>query len=358
MMWFKETNKEAGVVSLFTAIFFTILLTVLTTGFIRIMINENQQANDDDFSSRAYYAAESGVEDMKRALAQYYPSDTAKLNAAICDPPVGYSNVVSAALGISYPCKLLNFNPPSIEATLPGDGSTLQWRLRSQNDASFNAIRISWHSLSDTVDGANVAFRTTNTIPTYGAWNNGGTPFPAMIRSQIFGYTTAGPVNEADLKANNYAGFLNPTSTANGNSIDISGALNGATTPTNVLCTANTTTYGGYACQTTINITSIGSFSGKTMFLRLKSLFDTNGTKVKIELMNGSNVVNTSDAQAIVDVTGRAGTLFRRVQSRVSLPGTASSDLMPEFGLESGDNICKRIELTDTTETLNGCVVR
>ena len=358
MKWFKETSKESGVVSLFTAIFFTILLTVLTTGFIRIMINENQQANDDDFSSRAYYAAESGVEDMKRALAQYYPNDIAKLNATVCDPPVGYSNVVSSALGVSYPCKLLNFNPPSIEATLPADGSSMQWRLRSQNDVPFNAVRISWHSLSETVDGANVTFRTTNTIPTYGNWNNAGTPFPAMIRSQVFGYTTAGPVNDADLKANNYNGFLNPTSTANGNAMDISTALNGATTPTDVLCTTNTATYAGYACQATINLAPIGSFSGKTMFLRLKSLFDTNGTKVKIELMNGSNVVNTSDAQAIVDVTGRAGTLFRRVQSRVSLPGTASSDLMPEFSLESGDNICKRFELTDTTETLNGCVVR
>ena len=130
MKWIKETSKESGVVSLFTAIFFTILLTVLTTGFIRIMINENQQANDDDFSSRAYYAAESGVEDMKRALAQYYPNDIAKLNATVCDPPVGYSNVVSSALGVSYPCKLLNFNPPSIEATLPADGSSMQWRLR------------------------------------------------------------------------------------------------------------------------------------------------------------------------------------------------------------------------------------
>lgn len=353
----QNDKNQAGVVSLFTVLFFTILLTVLTTGFIRIMINERQQSNDEDFSSRAYYAAESGVEDAKRALAQYYTTDPSKLNATTCAAPDGYNNVISADLKISYSCMLMDLNPSSIEATLPADGSGMQWRLKAQNGSQFNRVRISWHSLNDNlVDGTNVAFRTTNDNPTYGNWQSGATPYPAMLRAQFFGYPNAG-ATAAGVKALNNVGFLNPTSNATTDPIDIN-VLNAATTPQGARCTANTTTYGGYACQAIINLAPINNLEQASVFLRLKGLYDTNGTKVKIELMNGSNVVNTADAQALVDVTGKAGTLFRRVQARVSLPSSVSSDLMPEFGLESGDNICKQFELTDTTETLNGCVVR
>jgi Tfp pilus assembly protein PilX len=77
-MWYKK-QQERGVVSLFTVMFFTILVTVLTVGFVRIMINERRQSTDEDLTTRAYYAAESGVEDAKRALQQYYPNPTLQL---------------------------------------------------------------------------------------------------------------------------------------------------------------------------------------------------------------------------------------------------------------------------------------
>ena len=360
----RQQDREAGVVSLFTVIFFTILVTVLTVGFVRIMVNERRQSTDEDLTSRAYYAAESGVEDARRALQQYYPNpaDRTKLNATSCDAPVGYNKTISTSPSVGYSCMLMDLNPPDIQATLPSDGTSMQWALRSQNDVSFNKIRISWHSLTDQVDGTPVALRNTNNNPTYGNWKSGSTPYPGMLRLQFFGYPRTGTFGRTQLENLNRVTFLNPTSLGgNGdfpiNTLDDGNAGTAKNAPENVLCTpSDVTRFDGYACQATLVLGPTGvDPTTNYMFLRAKSLYDQNGTKVKIELLNGSNVVNTQESQVIVDVTGRAGDVFRRVQSRVSLTSTS---LAPEFAIESGDDICKRFELTDTTETLNGCAVR
>lgn len=359
----QSQHKEAGVVSLFTVIFFTILLSILTIGFVRIMISERRQSTDEDLTTRAYYAAESGIEDMKRAIAQYYPNaaDQAKLNATTCDAPVGYSNVISSALKTGYSCKLLNLNPPDIEATLPGNNTSMEWAIRSQNDVPFDTLRISWHSLSDDIDGSNVAFRPANdtTNPTYGNWNSGGASaqsFPAMLRMQMFGFPKSGTFGKAEIDALNRVGFLSPTDANPPTNVPI-GNLDANTTPYSVSCTTDSSVYGGYACQAKVNIASL-NVNGNYLFLRLKGLYDPNGTKVKVELLNGINVVNTQDAQVQADVTGYAGDTFRRVQARLSLPNTIDTSLLPEFAVESGSDICKHFEITNSTENLNECQVR
>ena len=367
MKWFKK-QPESGVVSLFTVIFFTILVTVLTVGFVRIMVNERRQSTDQDLTNRAYYAAESGVEDARRALQQYYPNaaDRPKLNADTCDAPVGYNKTIATSPNVGYSCMLMNLSPPDIQATLPGDGNSMQWAIRSQNDAAFNKIRISWHNLSDDIDGTNVAFRATGSPnPTYANWKNGsGVAYPAMLRMQMFGYPKTGTFGRAQMEALNKVGFINPTTSPSSGDFPINN-MDANTAPQDTRCTNDSSVFGGYACQATVIINPGGlDPSTNYIFLRLKGLYDQNGTKVKIELLNGSTVVNTQDGQAIVDVTGRAGDVFRRVQSRVSLPGAIDTSLLPEFAIESGDDICKRFELTDTGESLvaptdpNGCVVR
>lgn len=360
-------HKEAGVVSLFTVLFFTILITVLTVGFVRIMINERRQATDQDLTTRAYYAAESGVEDARRALQQYYPvvADRPKLNTDTCDAPVGYSKTISTNPSIGYSCMLMDLNPTDLQATLPGDGNSTQWAIRSQGDVAFNKVRISWHSLSEEVDGATVAFRATGTDnPTYANWKDGsGVSFPAMLRMQMFGYPKTGTFGRAQLEALNRVGFLNPTTSPSSGDFPINN-LDANTRPQDTRCTTDPSVFGGYACQASIIVNPGIDPSGNYIFMRLKSLYDQNGTKVKIELLNGSTVVSTQDGQAIVDITGRAGDVFRRVQSRVSLPGAIDTSLLPEFAVESGGDICKRFELTDTGESLiqptdpAGCKVR
>jgi Tfp pilus assembly protein PilX len=350
-------GTESGVVAIFTVLFFTILITVLVVGFLQITITEQQQSTDNDLTARAYYAAESGVEDVKRALMQYYPANIADLNATTCTPPLGYSGALSQSQDIGYSCKLIDLDPTDIEATLPGNNTSMQWPLEAASGDPYNQIQISWHNLNDdNIDGPNVTFRTSDTLPTYGNWDSAGTPFPAMLRMQIFGYPNSGTFTTATLDNLNNVGFLNPATTGPAGAVPIA-TLNTETEPQDVECTTNPATFDGYACRATIDITSLNT-SANNLYIRLKALYKSNGTDVRIQLLDNGTVVPTTGAQALVDVTGYAGAVFRRVQERVTLPGTSTSSLLPEFAVESGGDMCKNFQLSTTGETLNGCTVR
>jgi len=68
----KITNSTTGAASMFVVIFTTLLLGIISLGFISIMISEANQTTDFDLSQSAYDSALAGVEDAKIALLKYH----------------------------------------------------------------------------------------------------------------------------------------------------------------------------------------------------------------------------------------------------------------------------------------------
>jgi len=60
--------RQSGAVSLFAVIFGAMLLTIVTIGFMRLMIMDQRQSSNNDLSQSAYDAALAGVEDAKRVV--------------------------------------------------------------------------------------------------------------------------------------------------------------------------------------------------------------------------------------------------------------------------------------------------
>ena len=61
-------SKQSGLVSIIVVMFTAILLMVVSTGFIRIMVQEESRASNNNLSRTAYESAVAGVEDGKRAI--------------------------------------------------------------------------------------------------------------------------------------------------------------------------------------------------------------------------------------------------------------------------------------------------
>jgi hypothetical protein len=75
--------------------------------------------------------------------------------------------------------------------------------------------------------------------------------------------------------------------------------------------------------------------------------FYADGT-VDITATGPGGTVKLADAQALVDVTGKAQDVLRRIQVRMSL---VSTNKVSGDALESSSGICKRFSLTPTSFT-------
>ncbi len=322
MRRYLATANQTGAASLLTVIFLSLLITVVALSFVRLTVVEQRQSSDDDLTKRAFYAAESGVEDAKRAIAKYQAGTLASLNESVCDPAEGDGELINEpGLESRYTCQLIDLTAPNFQALIPA-WQSVQVPLKSSS--GFTQVRISWHTEED---GAySVRSSTLGNWEAVSGWN-----YPAMPRAFFFWHPN-GVFNGAGSLSQSVI-FFNP----DGGGVSTHN-LSDENATSDAQCQSSVPA-GGYACSVTVT----GFSSANSYFLRLSALYRS--AHVQIELLDASGTpVDMQGAQAVVDVTGKAGDAFRRVEARVAL---SSSDILPDYALQSAENICKRFFIID-----------
>ncbi|MFZ1250367.1 MAG: hypothetical protein WAR37_02880 [Candidatus Microsaccharimonas sp.] len=397
-----STTKQAGAVSLFVVIFATLIITVITVSFLRIMVNDQRQSSDSDLSQSAYDAAQAGVEDAKRALLRYQricsetPSSCAALSDSlstdVCNAAVLVGGVVSSAnvsggspgkpgeiivqqstsssdkaLDQAYTCLKIKLQTedylgvlepntsqiiPLVSETNPGDAT---------DHLPFDTATVQWFSREDlSNDTGTVALEPMSSSQPLYQQSNWPLDRPPVLRAQLiqFGssYTMGGFDSVSGSQSNSNTVFLYPTSSAGAtnsdlfiardtrsdNPTDMPDADSAATTPLPVRCESNISA-GGYSCKMSLRLPEPIGGGDRTAYLRLSTLY--NATEFRLVLSNGvpdlsgSNIVKFKDVQPEVDSTGRANVLFRRVLSRVSLFDTSFP--YPDATIDVNGNFCK-----------------
>lgn len=344
---------QRGAAAIFIVIFASLLISVITLGFVRLIGDDQQQALNSDLSQSAYDSAEAGIEDAKRALADY-----AKFNcfsgptsptcsqydaafASDCGALFGVSNLLgleranttnevqvsrgSASndrdLRQSYTCANIKVDTPTYSNTLVQNSSDL---VPIRATGPLTSINLSWFTNADAGSPPGSPFTLRNGTTNPESWTNTS---PPIMRVQYIHFENGD--NRKEIIDNSKTLFLYPQRTGVPPPTDFGADrfLDPSTkTPRRVLC--NTT--GQFACTVSLNIPS--SLRSGDNFLRITPLYNKASFQV---MLNGT----TFDGVApIVDVTGRAGDLFRRIESQVTF-GNAYP--YPEAVLEASDGICK-----------------
>jgi len=369
-------TKQRGAVSLFIVVFSALLITIVTIGFVGIMVKDQQQATATDLSQSAYDSAQAGVEDVKRALLFYENvcggSDltnctpavknafisTASCNDAVktlTDISISNNEVAVEANGVSnsldqaYTCTKVNLQTDDYIGALPQDSSKM---IPLVGVSDFDTIKLEWFSIKDlqglttSVDVPN--FVVNPPLLSQSNWTSPGSlNRPSIMRTQLIQFDNASGFALADFdnssaNASNNTLFLYPTRINDPGktfATDIRRETKGLD---QVNCNISLAA-AVYSCSATIKLPSVIIPGSDTAYLNLTAIYKK--TNYRITLLKGVAPVKFNAIQPSIDSTGRANNLFRRVQSRVEL--VDPNFPYPGAAINLTGDLCKDFIITD-----------
>jgi len=380
---------QRGGVSIFIVIFTSLMITVVTTSFVQLMVQNQQQASNNDLSQSAYDAALAGVEDAKRLLVKLDNCERANDAAgdacvtdvmksiraldgrdechttdrvASKDPTTGEFIVGDPSLNQAYTCVKIDLNTPSVGATLRANEGSKTFRLKA--DQPFDQIKVSWFSQNDlkvlngneSVEPEKIEDpQLPTSLPQDADWDDNDFA-PPILRTQLVQFKNKN-LNLSEFKAegspNSRTVFLYPQlgsiDTGAKDYLSVSDNRLGGTSADNnpkvVTCDRNAVEY---LCSVLLNIPNQTAGGEREAYLQLAALY--NQTSFKIELRDssapvGSNEIKFSNVQPTVDSTGRASSLFRRVKAQVSIREIPLPP--PDAALYVNGDVCKSSFVTD-----------
>lgn len=345
----KKTASRQGAVSLFIVIFSAILMSVITLSFLMLMVRDQQLASDNALSQNAYDAAMTGVEDAKRAigLCETTPS------AAGCDK-IGDTSCTSleaiSSLGIhftdngdrkeyqiqssttdnamnqAYTCVTIDPQPTTYSTTLK-ENTPILIPLQISSGVKVSSLTLSWQLSGGNATAVRDNSKNSNSIAlaldSYANWNKGN--YPPLLRAQLI---RPGAISKPSSSSETSSMFLYPTQSASTLSASFAGTLS---SPQPAGCTGST----NLTCSITLKD---GSNAFNDAYLALTPIYGN--AKITLALPKGATF---NGVQNVVDSTGRAADLFRRVEARVDIIPQA---VYPSAEIVLGGPLCKNFSVT------------
>lgn len=398
------SHKQSGAVSLFVVVFAMLLMSVVTISFLRIMTKDESQSSGNDLAQSAYDSAQAGVEDAKRALVWY--TEQCKISTAACeaaeatvinpecnqairtingitgsqaeikvqqstsvDETTGES--VDSALDQAYTCVKMNLDTPDYLASVPQNSSVLVPLFSTK---PFNSVTVQWFSDKDlTTPSAAVNLDDVDGSaqkPLYrqSDWSRSTTPNrPSLLRAQLMQVGSTFRLSDFDTttsdgKSNTNTVFLYPSSSGVNNTEiitrDLRAGVAGGDQPASTQSTplptqCITSVQGGrYSCSIRLDLpVPVGAANRNTVtsYLRLTAFY--RASHIRVTLGDGAMF---KGVQPVVDATGRASNVFRRVESRIDLRDTTTFPY-PDAAVETSSNFCKDFGVTDAAYLAGAC---
>jgi hypothetical protein len=334
----RSQSDERGMAAIIITMVTMVVISLIVIGFATISRREQRQSLDQLQSAQAFYAAESGIEDAKAVI-------KSRMNAVPSQPiiakdsctgnnpggtyPLGNDTKIDGNSDVSYTCLKVNPNPDTLQFDGIGDNSLI---VPIKTVSPITSIEISWRPTTDPGGSPNVcpgaAVKAFSPQSGSNSWKCGY----GVLRADVV--PTGGALTRNNLSAGQLTGFFVPLKIAAPGSL----VYGGNTGKANVVA-ANCTT-GSYV-KCTARITGMGG--SNSVSLRLSSLYQP--SKISVQAFAGPVVQNISGVQAIIDSTGKATDVLRRIQVRLPIVQTGS--IFPSNALTSNGSICKRFSVAD-----------
>lgn len=327
-------NSQDGVVSIIVVIMIILMLTLIVLAMATNARHEQRQALDRQLSDQAFYNAESGINDTINYL---FTTPTAPIDKLTdCDTSFLGGGVIDASGTNKYTCILYNKAPPTIEFDNIGISDSKVVPIESLDNAGNPVplinLTISWDDAggNNTVSGCN--------------FTAGAQALPASLPvnctvGAVRADLIAAQPNRDLLAQRVFNVFGLPHASAGGSITVLSGYPENQGNIGQARCNGSP---GPRTCNLTIT-----NINANKLYLHIRSIYKP--TDISISGTDaGGTAVRFKDAQIMIDATGKATDILRRVQVRV---GAQTQYTNAEFSLQSRDSICKLLDVENNSGT-------
>jgi Tfp pilus assembly protein PilX len=328
-------RQQTGFVSIIVTLILMVITSMLVLSFA-FLARQNMNRNlNQQLSTQAFYAAESGVNDAVAKLKAGTLSDT---NSCGDTPSIGNQVLGADDLNVKYTCVLVNQSPTDLKYDgVATDTSTVV----HINAPSATTLKISWQdSGADNVFAPSTSKFYLPQLPVInkalaasGRSVDQTADFPnhtGLLRATVIPTSAATSDNILLNSSRNF--FLYPRANASPNQQGASDMSQADGQLVSGECNTGNNS-GAYPLACNAVVTGVPT----DFYLRLRSVYKP--VAVRIQMFDGSVAQPIKGAQAVIDATGKAQDVLRRIQVRVPL---SPSFMYPEFALETADSICKR----------------
>lgn len=323
---------QGGMVSMLVTMIMMLVITLIVIGVAQVTRHNQQEALDRQLSSQAFYAAESGVNDAVKYLQanlNSLPAANTDCNSFISGPA---SLNPQLSDGVSYTCLMVNPTPPTLTETPAAVNQTTVWPLISATGDNWRSFTITWsdHSADRSNPAKNQACPSTGQFTKIGDWHCSY----GILRLDLVNAQTISPatVEHPELVSTYY---LSPLTSGGVTAADY---RYGGSNIIGVKCASG-------SCSFTINKLNVAGPPSDKYYARLTLLYEDSDV-VSISGTLPSGVAGTFEGgQAVIDSTGKAQDVLRRIQVRVPLTGSAGNSPLPLNALQTTSGICKHFTI-------------
>ncbi|MBI2285805.1 hypothetical protein HYU82_03205, partial [Candidatus Saccharibacteria bacterium] len=332
-------RRQRGIASIIVVFIITILISLISLGFARLMDRALQNVSNNQLGAAADYAAQSGLNDAI-AFVKKNPAAQVTSCADITNTSTAIGAELAAKVNLTtdgntkYTCVLIDPLPGDLAfQNIPPFNSQVV-KLASASGAPLNQLMFSWQATTNPT--SKIPFGSGSQFLTERAWGQGNRP--PVLRITL--YPISGTAVPAPSQTRTY--YLYPRTGASVGSVNYSTTASG-----NVIgggCGAAPSspfTNTSYQCNVVINTLTPATYYEA----RITPLYAA--ADVGIQGIDGGGTTKFKDAQSAIDVTGKSNAAVKRIQARVATGDPndiiAGGNTVPEDAIRSANTLCKRL---------------
>lgn len=311
----KLRKDERGIASIIIVMLIIMILTLFVLAMARNAQREQRQSLDRQLSSQAFYASESGVNDATNYIRQHLtklPAQKTKCDTSEIPSDAGTfpTQSLTGDNVVKYTCILYDLTPPVLEyANINNAGRNIP--LQNDTGGGIKDITVAWENPAGANNIAGCPNSSTNALPN--SW-------PAncdvgMLKIEVF---QAYDIKRANLMDSAFTVFVMPTAEGSGASGEINFPA-GVGDNQGAIAHARCDDADTPRCKITLkDITGISGSQIK--YMRVRTLYkDSSKVSVSGVAKDSSGKVKFKNAQMIIDSTGKANDVLRRIRTNVPI---------------------------------------